>query len=148
MVGESVENFNLKDQHNNEFDFYENLDKDVLLVFYPKDSTPVCTKQLIDYSLNQSELAKYGIRIVGINIDPVDSHNSFCSYNKIDFPVLSDSEKIVSKKFDALNLIGHNKRKLILIGKDRIIKYERSTLPVFFVYIRQILNELRKTQLI
>ena len=148
MVGESVENFKLKDQHNNEFDFYENLDKDILLVFYPKDNTPVCTKQLIDYSLNQSELAKYGIRIVGINIDPVDSHNSFCSHNKIDFPVLSDSEKIVSKKFDALNLIGHNKRKLILIGKDRIIKYERSTLPVFFVDIRQLLNELRKTQLI
>ncbi|MFZ1520288.1 MAG: redoxin domain-containing protein [Ignavibacteriaceae bacterium] len=148
MVGESVENFRLKDQHNNEFDFYENLDKDILLVFYPKDNTPVCTKQLIDYSLNQSELAKYGIRIVGINIEPVDSHNSFCSHNKIDFPVLSDSEKIVSKKFDALNLIGQNKRKLVLIGKDRIIKYERLSFPLFFVDTRKIFNELRKTQLI
>lgn len=147
-VGGEVENFRLLDQYNKTFDLYENLDQDVLLAFYPKDNTPVCTKQLVDYALNQEELKKYGIKIVGINIDPVESHQSFCANNKIDFPVLSDSEKKVSIYFDALNIIGQNKRKLVLIGKDKRVKFERSTLPMFFVDARQLLNDLRKTQLL
>jgi len=147
-IGECVENFILMDQHNNEFDLFKNLDKDILLVFYPKDNTPVCTKQLVDYSINQAELEKYGIKIVGINIDPIDSHSSFCANNKIDFPILSDSEKVVSKRFEAISFLGQNKRKLVLIGKDRIIKFERSTLPLFFVDTRHLINELRKTLLI
>lgn len=147
-IGERVENFILMDQHNNEFNLFENLDKDILLVFYPKDNTPVCTKQLVDYSLNQAELENYGIKIVGINIDPVDFHSSFCANNKIDFPILSDPEKIVSKRFKAISLFGQNKRKLVLINKDRIIKFEHSTMSLFFVDTRHIINELRKKQLI
>jgi len=147
-IGVEVENFELKDQFNNKFDLFENLDQDVLLAFYPKDNTPVCTKQLVDYALNQAELRKFGIRIVGINIDPIESHQSFCANNKIDFPVLSDPDKKVSKYFEALNPFGKNNRKLILVGKDKRIKFEKSTLPVFFVDTRQLLNELRKTQLI
>jgi peroxiredoxin Q/BCP len=148
MIGIEVENFQLTDQFNNRFDLYENLQQDILLVFYPKDNTPVCTKQLVDYSLNQEELKKFGIKIVGINIDPVESHRSFCANNKIDYPVLSDPEKKVSKYFDAINLLNQNKRKLVLIGKDKKVKFERSSLPMFFVDTRQLLNDLRKTQLI
>lgn len=147
-IGTTVDNFQLVDQNNNKFDLYENLDQDVLLAFYPKDNTPVCTKQLVDYTLNQTELKKFGIKIVGVNIDPVESHQSFCANNKIDFPVLSDPDKKVSKYFEALNLLGQNKRKLVLVGKDKRLKFEKSTLPMFFVDTRQLLNDLRKTQLI
>lgn len=147
-IGDVVENFQLKDQDGNVFDLYKNLDKDVLLVFYPKDNTPICTKQLVDYSLNKSELQKYGIKIIGINIDGIDSHNNFCTNNKIDFPVLSDNEKKISKQFDALHLLGRNKRKLVLIDKNKIIKFEHSTLPMFFVDTTQLLSELSKSKLI
>jgi len=147
-IGIEVGNFQLLDQFNNKFDLYENLDMDVLLAFYPKDNTPVCTKQLVDYTLNQEELKKVGIKIVGINMDPVESHSSFCANNKIDFPLLSDPDKKVSKYFEALNPLGQNKRKLILVGKDKKLKYERSSLPMFFVDSRQLLKDLRKTQLV
>ncbi|HMN25489.1 MAG TPA: peroxiredoxin family protein [Ignavibacteriaceae bacterium] len=147
-IGDVVENFQLKDQDGNDFDLYENLDKDVFLVFYPKDNTPVCTSQLVDYSLNKIELEKHGIKIIGVNIADIESHNNFCTNNKIDFPVLSDNEKKVSRQFDALNLLGQNKRKLVLIGKNKKIKFERSTLSVFFVDSTQLLFELGKTKLI
>ncbi len=147
-IGMKVENFQLTDQYNNKFDLYENLQQDILLAFYPKDNSPVCTKQLVDYSLNQQELLKFGIKIVGINIEPVESHRSFCANNKIDYPVLSDPDKKVSKYFEAVNFINQNKRKLVLVGKDKRVKFERSSLPVFFVDTRQLLNDLRKTQLI
>lgn len=147
-VGDVVENFKLNDQFGNEFDLYKNLDTDVLLVFYPKDNTTVCTKQLVNYSANQEELKRYGVKIIGVNIDPVDSHNLFCKNNSINFPVLSDPAKIVSTQFEALNIMGLNKRKLVLIGKDKKIKFIKSTLPIFFLDANQILNELRKEQLI
>lgn len=147
-IGDVVENFKLKDQFNNGFDLYKNLDTDVLLVFYPKDNTTVCTKQLVNYSVNQEELKRYGVKIIGVNIDPVDSHNLFCKNNSISFPVLSDPAKIVSTQFEALNIMGLNKRKLVLIGKDKKIKFIKSTLPIFFLDTNQILNELRKEQLI
>ena len=147
-IGIEVENFQLLDQFNNKFDLYENLEMDVLLAFYPKDNTPVCTKQLVDYTLNQEELKKIGIKIVGINMDTVESHNSFCANNKIDFPLLSDPDKKISKYFEALNPLGQNKRKLILVGKDKKLKYERSSLPMFFVDSRQLLKDLSKTQLV
>ncbi len=143
-----VENFQLNDQFNNKFDLYENLQQDILLAFYPKDNSPVCTKQLVDYSLNQQELLKFGIKIVGINIEPVESHRSFCANNKIDYPVLSDPDQKVSKYFNAVNFINQNKRKLVLVGKDKRVKFERSSLLMFFVDTRQLLNDLRKTQLI
>lgn len=63
-VGDIVKDFRLFDQHKNEFVLYENLVSDVLLIFYPKDNTPVCTKQLVDYSINQDELKNCGIKIV------------------------------------------------------------------------------------
>jgi len=147
IVGDIVDNFQLKDQFGNKFDLYANLDKEVLLVFYPKDETAVCTRQLVDYSSNQEELDKYGIKIVGVNIDPVESHNSFCSHNKIDFPVLSDNDKKVSKSFDALNILGKNKRKLVLVGKDKKVKFIKSTLPIFFLDARQLLQEFKNLQL-
>ena len=46
MVGDPVENFILKDQDGKNFNLYDNLNKKVLLVFYPKDNTPVCNLQL------------------------------------------------------------------------------------------------------
>ncbi len=145
-VGDAVENFRLKDQFGNDFDLYDNLTQDILLVFYPKDNTLVCTKQLVDYSDNQNELQKLGLKIIGVNIDPVESHNSFCSNNKIDFPVLSDPQSNVSRTFDALSILGQNKRKLVLIGKDKKVRYVRSTLPIFFLDTKQLLNELSEMQ--
>lgn len=116
------------------------------MVFYPKDNTLVCTKQLVDYSDDQNKLQKLGLKIIGVNIDPVESHNSFCLKNKIDFPVLSDPQINVSRTFDALNILGRNKRKLVLIGKDKKVKFVRSTLSVFFLDTKHLLSELSEMQ--
>jgi thioredoxin-dependent peroxiredoxin len=147
-IGDVVENFRLKDQFGNEFDLFQNLDQDVLIAFYPKDNTPVCTRQLSDYSLNKKEFEKCGIKIIGVNIDGSESHNNFCIKNKINFPVLSDLEKKVSRQFEALNLLGKNKRKLVLIGKNKKIKFAKTSFSLFFIDTEQLIIELRKVQLI
>jgi peroxiredoxin Q/BCP len=50
MVGDIARDFTLNDQSGLAFNLYSNLSRKLLLVFYPKDNTPVCSKQLTDYS--------------------------------------------------------------------------------------------------
>ncbi len=133
MIGDIAGDFVLEDQNRNFFRLYDNLNRKILLVFYPKDNTPVCTRQLSDYQLNKGLFETIGINLVGINTGSVESHNSFTGLCKVDFPVLSDPHKKVSRKYKALNLFGINKRKLVLIGTDKKILFEKNVLSFTYV---------------
>lgn len=147
-IGDMVENFTLKDQNGNEFDLYKNLDKKILLVFYPKDNSPVCSMQLSEYQLNINDFDKNGIKVIGINTESVDSHLTFCNHRQINFPLLSDVDKKVSRSFDALTLLGLNKRKLVLIDTDKKIKYGQSVAAFRYPGSGYILEKLKKLQII
>ena len=147
-IGDIVENFTLKDQNGNEFDLYGNLDKKVLLVFYPKDNSPVCSRQLSEYQFNIDEFNKNGIKVVGINTESVDSHLTFCNNQQINFPLLSDIDKKVSRSFDALTLLGLNKRKIVLIDTDKKIKYTKSVAAFRYPGSGYIFEELNKLQIV
>jgi len=129
MVGEIAEDFTLKDQYGNIFNLYENLDENILLVFYPKDDSPVCSMQLSNYQKEHQLLKKSGIIVIGINTNSEKSHKSFCNKLSLQFPLLSDKTKNVSKQFNALNIFGINKRKLVLINRNKKIEFEKTVLP-------------------
>lgn len=148
MIGERAENFILKDQYGKDFELYKNLDTKVLLVFYPKDNSMVCSAQLRDYEANFDEFAKNNINVIGVNIESIESHADFCMNKKINFPILSDTDKLVSKFFNALNLLHTNKRKLVLIDTDKKIKYERSVFSVTYLNTKSVLQDLIKLNLI
>lgn len=142
MVGRKVDNFKLKDEKGRVFDLFENLDKKVLLVFYPKDNSPVCSRQLNDYTKNKDKFWDEGITIVGVNNDSALRHESFCENIGIDFPLLVDEDGAVSKKFDAVNFMGVTKRRLVLIGTDRKILFEKNIFPVFYLNTDKIMRIL------
>ena len=144
MVGQSVPNFTLLDQNGNDFELYKNLDKNILLVFYPKDNSPVCSRQLADYNMNSNKFLDKNIKLVGVNIDTQELHQSFCGSLNISFPVLSDKTKEISKRFNALNLLGINKRKVVLIGMNKSILFEKSTLPIIYDNSENLLELLSK----
>ena len=129
MVGEIAEDFSLNDQYGNIFNLYENLDENILLVFYPKDDSPVCSMQLSNYQKEHQLLKKSGIKVIGINTNSEKSHKSFCNKLSLEFPLLSDKTKNVSRQFNALNIFGINKRKLVLINRNRKIEFEKTVLP-------------------
>ena len=142
-VGELVPNFILKDENGNDFELYNNIEKFILLAFYPKDDTPVCSSQLADYNKNLNEFVKNKIGVVGINTDSVKSHLAFSNKLKLKFPLLSDPDKKVSRQFDALNLLGMTKRLLVLIRKDKRVVWTASTLPINFIKTEEIINKTR-----
>ena len=142
-VGDIVPNFKLKDETGKDFELYKNLDKQILLVFYPKDDTLVCSNQLAEYSNNLDEFIKNGIKVVGINSDSVQSHKDFCTKLNIKFPLLADEEKKVSRQFDAINFLGMNKRLLVIIGIDRSVLWTATSLPVTFIKTKEILEKAK-----
>jgi len=147
MVGDPVENFILKDQDGKDFSLYDNLNKKVLLAFYPKDNTPVCNLQLTNYDLNYESFKKNDIQLVCINNGDVSEHKSYCEQKGFKFPLLSDVDKIVSARFDALNLLGQNKRKLVLIGMDKTILYEKTVLSFLYLSAEQIIKSLKELKI-
>ena len=122
--------FTLKDQYGEEFNLYNNLDKPVILVFYPKDNTPVCTKQLCDYNDNYQKFVEAGVKIVGVSVDNEASHKAFAGQHKFEFPILSDTKKEVSRKYKALSLLGFSKRKIVFISTEKEIIFEDTVIPL------------------
>jgi len=148
METELAENFRLNDQNGLEFQLYKNLDKRNLLVFYPSDDTIVCTRQLLNYNDYLPQFELNNIRIVGINTNSIKSHLSFCTKLGLKFRLLSDSDKRVSREYGALNLLGTNKRKLILIEKDKRIVYKKTVLSTFYLNGEQILKKLKNRRIV
>lgn len=143
IEGDIVPNFISYDENGAEFELYKNLDKLLLLVFYPRDNTPVCSAQLAEYNDRLDDLIKMGIRIVGISTDTTYSHFEFCRKLKLNFHLLSDKDKKVSKLFDAINFLGMPKRKLVLINSEKRIVWISSTLPVTYMKTSEILKKIK-----
>lgn len=143
MIGFIAPDFTLPDQDNNIFNLYSNLDKIVLLIFYPKDNTPVCSRQLKNYESNMNNFAELGIRVVGINTGDQNSHREFRNNCNLSFPLLSDINREVSKKYNALNFLGVNKRKVFLIDTNKIIRFEKNNFSFTFTSSADILRHLK-----
>ena len=104
---------------------------DVLLVFYPGDDTPVCTKQLCDYRDNLAVFGELGVQVIGINPQALDSHERFAKKHGLEFPLVSDADKRVCRAYGAIGLLGTTKRALVLVGRDGRVRWQRSDLPIF-----------------
>ena len=114
------------------FSLYERLDEGaVLLVFYPKDKTHVCTKQLCNYRDNLSMFDDLGVQVVGINQDDLVSHEAFSSRYKFQFPLVSDVDRTAAKAYGTLLETLRVKRLLVLIGEDRRIWWRSSVISIF-----------------
>jgi peroxiredoxin Q/BCP len=73
--------------------------KTLVLYFYPRDSTPGCTREAHDFSAAAKKLAKLGASVVGVSKDSVASHCKFRDKEGITFPLLSDTSLDAHKAY-------------------------------------------------
>lgn len=111
-----------------EFGLYKYLEsgKRVLLVFYPGDDTPGCTKQLCGVRDAYSEFSKYNVEVVGVNQGSSESHLKFIQKYNYQFGIVVDSDKSIREKYGATKPFFGNvttKRGAILIDTDKKIKF-------------------------
>lgn len=98
----------------------------VVLYFYPKDQTPGCTKQACGFRDAMADYRARGVTVLGVSVDSVESHAEFKRRESLNFPLLADVSKEVSRSYGVLNNLGFSSRVTFLIGKDgRIIRIFR-----------------------
>ena len=141
MEYKKAPDFTLKDQNGKSFTLSENKDKYTLLVFYPKDESFVCTKQLCNYNENLDQFLDKNIKIIGISRDSQNSHTKFAEKHDFKFPLLSDEDGAVSKEYGISGVLGNAQRKLVLIAKEMNIIYEDNVFSLFYKKAGEILNE-------
>lgn len=107
-------------------------DGPVLLVFYPKDGSAVCTRQLCDYRDNLDMFQGLGVRVLAISTDSESAHQAFAEQKSFPFPLLSDARGRVAASYGALNLLGYAKRALVLVGSDGLVKWSRTDMALFY----------------
>lgn len=95
----------------------------VVLVFYPGDDSPVCTKQLNAYNDGLDQFAALDAQIIGISAQDVASKDAFSAKHGFEFPLLADTDKEVAAAYGTLGPIGFPRRSTFIIDGDGVIRY-------------------------
>lgn len=99
-VGTKAPDFTLLDQDGNEVSLSDFRGKKIALYFYPKDSTPGCTKQACAYQSSLDEFIDKDVKVIGISKDSVKSHKNFSTKQGLTFTLLSDPELTAIQAYD------------------------------------------------
>ena len=97
----------------------------VVLYFYPRDDSPICTKQACSFRDDMHKLEKLGAKVVGVSIDDGKSHAEFAKKYKLPFPLLSDKDGLIASKYGALTNLGvfkMAKRYTFLIDANGVLR--------------------------
>lgn len=106
-----------------EFRLSEQRGKRVLLLFYPGDNTPVCTRQFCSYRDHAEDVSGLGAVIVGISAQSVDSHAAFIRKNGLNIPLLADEDGAVAKSYGAWRPVVGTKRAVFAVDEDGVIRH-------------------------
>lgn len=147
-IGDTAPNFSLKDGHGDQWNLSEQRGKTVVLLFYPGDDTPVCTKQLCSVRDNWEQYKATGAEVVGISTDSVKSHKDFADKYNLTLRLLSDETGEVNKLYEATSwLPGRSARAVVVIDKDGRIAYHKvQSLSLFRPKDDEILEAIRQAE--
>lgn len=73
--------------------------KKVVLYFYPKDSTPGCTREACAFRDAKSKISRQGAVVLGVSKDSLKSHENFRAKNNLNFPLLSDPDRKIIEAY-------------------------------------------------
>src|SRR3989338_7821367 len=124
-TGQKAPDFKLKYQNQNEVSLSSFHGKNVLVAFYPFDFSPVCTAEFSCFQDDLNELNNLNAQVLGISIDSHWSHKAFADKLGLEFPLLSDFGKEVSRQYGVLRQEGFSDRAYFLIDKAGIIKFKK-----------------------
>lgn len=100
-TNDKAPDFCLKDQNEESICLHDFLGQWVVIYFYPKDDTPGCTIEAIDYTFYKFEFEKANCAILGISADSCSSHKSFVDKYKLNFHLLSDPDHKAIEQYGA-----------------------------------------------
>ncbi|MGE5679470.1 MAG: peroxiredoxin [Bacillota bacterium] len=117
--GQPAPNFTLQDAYGKSYTLSSYKGKTpVVIYFYPKASTPGCTKEACSFRDNISKFNEQDIPVFGVSVDSKEKIKEFIDQYKLNFPLLSDESKNVSREYGVLNKLGVSSRITFIIDKE------------------------------
>lgn len=96
----------------------------VVLVFYPGDNTPVCTRQLTSYTSDIDAFESVGAQVLALSPQSVESHEGFsCKQGGFAFPLLADEEKSVGDAYGVVGPLGFYRRSAFVVDSAGVVRY-------------------------
>src|SRR5688572_12198258 len=124
QVGDAAPDFSLIDGDGQPWSLSDNQGQVVVLLFYPGDETPICTRQMCSVRDRWEDYAATGAEVVGISTDSVESHKKFSEHHNLPLRLLSDANGEVAKQFGAQSLIpGKVARSVFVIDAKGVIRH-------------------------
>jgi len=122
-IGDTAPDFELPGTGGRNYSLAEFAGRPVVLVFYPGDDTPVCTKQLNSYNDGIEQFAGLDAQVLGISAQDVKSHEGFADKHGFGFPLLADVHKAVAGAYGTLGPLGFPRRSIVIVGRDGTVAY-------------------------
>ncbi len=125
-IGHTAPDFTLRDGNGEEWTLSEHTGKTVVLMFYPGDDTPVCTKEMCSVRDHWSDYQATGAEVVGISTDSVESHDKFSTKYELPLRLLSDPGGKVRDLYGAKSILpGRTGRAEFVIGPSGKLTYKK-----------------------
>ena len=143
-VNETAPDFCLPADQGEEFCLSKHLGERLLLVFYPGDNTPVCTRQLCEYRDGIESFSQLGVTVIGISSDGLESHRKFRAKHDLPFVLLSDESLEVARSYGCKGALGM-KRAVFLVDEKGVIRYAHiEALALFRRRAEELLEVIRE----
>jgi peroxiredoxin Q/BCP len=128
-VGDAVPAFTLNDQNGKSFNVKDEVGKHILVIyFYPKDESMVCTKEACQFRDSFNDFTSAGAKVIGINGGTVASHKAFTDHYKLPFTLLSDPDNKVLNLFGVKSKLFFTGRETFVIGLDGKVTFQYSAM--------------------
>lgn len=125
-IGDQAPDFILKDGSGSDWTLSDHRGKVVVLMFYPGDDTPVCTKEMCSVRDHWSDYQATGAEVVGISTDSVESHDKFAEKYDLPLKLLSDADGKVRDLYGANSLLpGRTARAEFVIDPAGKLAYQK-----------------------
>lgn len=103
-IGALAPNFTIPNQDNNEISLSDYRGKKIVLYFYPRDNTPGCTTEALDFKEHIEEFEALNTVVIGVSKDSTKSHTNFICKHDLPFELLSDKEIKVCELYGVYQL--------------------------------------------
>jgi thioredoxin-dependent peroxiredoxin len=121
-VGDLAPDFTLESTDGS-FTLSEHRGERVVLLFYPGDETPVCTRQFCSYRDRADDMSALDAVVVGISDQDVESHEAFAAHHGLTVPLLADVGREVAKAYGASAPVLGTRRAAFVIDEDGIVRH-------------------------
>jgi peroxiredoxin Q/BCP len=139
-VGDQAPDFSLVGTGNVTHSLNAYKGKTVVLVFYPGDNTPVCTKQLVCYNNELAQFSELDAQVLALSSQDLESHEKFAAQHGFQFPLLADTEKSVARAYGVLGPLGIPRRSVFVIDASGVVRYvHRALVGVTFRPVEELI---------